>query len=248
RAHDMYYILSKAIWLITAPGSFLVLLSTGAVLWALFRGSRSAIRLCAASLIGLLILSFTPASLWLAQPLQTRFPRWHTTDQAEPYGIIALGGDRGGRFNALVELSRRFPQAKLIFTGAGEPAWSWDDLPRRFARSGGDPKRLILETRSRNTDENARYSAELLRPTPDQRWLIITSAAHMPRAIGCFRHAGFQSEAYPVEFTTKDRADLFTEFPTGSEAIFLFDLAAKEWIGLLVYRLTGKTDTLLPAP
>ena len=244
----MYYVLSKAIWLVGAPGSFLMLLGTGAVLWALIRRSRSAIWLCAACLMGLVILSFTPASLWLAQPLEMSFPRWHTTDQAEPYGIIALGGDRGGRFNALVELSRRFPQAKLVFTGAGEPTSSWDDLPSRFARSGGDAERLILESRSRNTDENARYSAELLKPMPDQRWLIITSAAHMPRAIGCFRHAGFRSEAYPVEFTTGGHSDLFAAFPAGSEALFLFDLAAKEWIGLLVYRLTGKTDALLPGP
>jgi uncharacterized SAM-binding protein YcdF (DUF218 family) len=107
---------------------------------------------------------------------------------------------------------------------------------------------LIIEGQSRNTDENARYVAELLKPMPDQRWLIITSAAHMPRAIGCFRHSGFQSEAYPVEFTIEEPSDLFAGFPTGSQALFHFDVAAKEWIGLLVYRLTGKTDTLLPGP
>src|SRR5262249_45798778 len=154
-------------------------LGTGAVFWALARRSRSATRLCAACLVGLVILSFTPASLWLAQPLETRFPRWQTTDQAEPYGIIALGGDRGGRFNALVELSRRFPHAKLVFAGVDKPASPWDEFPSRFARAGGDAQRLLVETSSRNTDENARYSAALLNPRPGQRWLIITSAAHM---------------------------------------------------------------------
>ena len=70
----------------------------------------------------------------------------------------------------------------------------------------------------------------------------------MPRAIGCFRHIGFQADAYPVDFTIGDPSNLFVSFPTGSEALFLFDVIAKEWLGLIAYRLSGKIDTLFLGP
>jgi uncharacterized SAM-binding protein YcdF (DUF218 family) len=245
----MFYILSKMIWTLLAPGTFLLLTATLMIICALFGRSRRALRAGAAAIFGLAILALTPASLWLAQPLEGRFPRWNTTAQEAPYGIIALGGDSGrGRFDALVELGRRFPDAKLVLAGPGKPASSWDDPAHLFSRLGGDPERLIVEMRSRNTYENAYYSAELLKPSSGQRWLIVTSASHMPRAIGCFRHIGFQAEAYPVDFTVEGRSNVFLSFPTGSEALFLFDRIAKEWLGLIAYRLSGKIDTLFPGP
>ena len=79
-------------------------------------------------------------------------------------------------------------------------------------------------------------------------WLLVTTAMHMPRAVGCFRAAGFQVEAYPIEFTTRGRAGPFTGFASASSALIQLDRAAKEWIGLIAYRLMGKTDALFPAP
>ena len=92
------------------------------------------------------------------------------------------------------------------------------------------------------------YSAALLKPKPSERWLLVTSAMHMPRAVGCFRAAGFQVEPYPVEFMTRGPSGLFALFATGSSALIQFDRAAKEWIGLIAYRLMGKTDALFPGP
>ena len=57
--------------------------------------------------------------------------------------------------------------------------------------------RLILERKARNTAENAILAKELADPKPGQRWLLVTSAWHMPRAIGLFRKAGFDVEAWP---------------------------------------------------
>src|SRR5262249_5963192 len=82
--------------------------------------------------------------------------------------------------------------------------------------------------------------AALLKPKPSERWLLVTRALHMPRAVGCFRAAGFQVEPYPVEFKQA--------FAPGSEALNDLDKAAKEWIGLAAYRLMGKTDALFPGP
>jgi uncharacterized SAM-binding protein YcdF (DUF218 family) len=64
----------------------------------------------------------------------------------------------------------------------------------------------------------------------------------MPRAVGCFRAAGFEVEPYPVAF------QLFTADVTGPIALYQLDAAAKEWIGLIAYRLMGRTDALFPAP
>ncbi len=65
---------------------------------------------------------------------------------------------------------------------------------------------------------------------------------HIPRAVGCFRVAGFQVEPYPAEFMTR------TGFVTGSSALIRLDRDAKGWIGLVAYRLMGKTDSLFPGP
>ena len=72
--------------------------------------------------------------------------------------------------------------------------------------SFGVPReRVTLENRSRNTYENAVFAKELAKPKPGERWLLVTSALHMPRAIGCFRRAGFPVEAYPVDWHSQAR-------------------------------------------
>jgi uncharacterized SAM-binding protein YcdF (DUF218 family) len=115
---------------------------------------------------------------------------------------------------------------------------------QEYSDLGGDASRLVIEPGSRNTEENARYSSELMKPTPDQKWLLITSAAHMPRAIGCFRRVGFQVDAYPVSYMTKKAAG--TSF--SSERLKQLDFAVKAWVGLVAYRLFQKTDALFPSP
>ncbi|MBL8587034.1 MAG: YdcF family protein, partial [Methylobacteriaceae bacterium] len=107
--------------------------------------------------------------------------------------------------------------------------------------------RALYEDRSRNTQENADFVRDLVRPKPGERWLLVTSAHHMPRAVGVFRKAGFDVVAAPVDFRTPTarRLVVVREWAAG---LALLDLAAHEWIGLIAYRLTGRTDALLPAP
>jgi uncharacterized SAM-binding protein YcdF (DUF218 family) len=69
----------------------------------------------------------------------------------------------------------------------------------------------------------------------------------MPRAVGCFRRVGFPVEAYPVGWRTDRHANLGTPMAFG-EALARFDSAAYEWIGLVVYWMTGKTSEFLPSP
>jgi uncharacterized SAM-binding protein YcdF (DUF218 family) len=105
-----------------------------------------------------------------------------------------------------------------------------------------------MERRSRNTFENALYSRDLIKPNANERWLLVTAALHMPRAIGCFRRVGFKVEDYPIQYTTGDRSRLQTAFALRASALARLDAAMKEWIGLVVYRLTGKTNELFPSP
>jgi uncharacterized SAM-binding protein YcdF (DUF218 family) len=68
----------------------------------------------------------------------------------------------------------------------------------------------------------------------------------MPRAMGCFRKAGFPVEAWPVDYRTSLREiGLHESIPRGLRQT---DIAAKEYVGLVTYYLAGRTDALLPGP
>ena len=114
-------------------------------------------------------------------------------------------------------------------------------------RLGLEAGRVIYEERSRNTAENAKFSRDIARPQPGETWLLITSAFHMPRAVGCFRRAGWNVVPYPVDYMTDGD---YQTAPPGSFSAGLgsLDGALHEWMGLALYRLSGKTDALFPAP
>ena len=243
----MFYFLSKVFWLMAAPTNALVLLTGVTTFWAAIRKSKCAAWLAAVGACGLVIGGFTPVSTWLMLPLENRFPQWQAGPQAVPDGIIVLGGESGERITVLAELRRRFPQARLVYSGPGEDISRTQDLLAKFARLGGDPAHITVETRSRNTFENAIYSSELIKPSPAERWLLLTSAVHMPRAVGCFRLAGFRVEPHPIQFRTGFRSQSLLD-TKASTALSDLDVAVKEWIGLVVYRLMGWTDAWFPAP
>jgi len=113
---------------------------------------------------------------------------------------------------------------------------------------GVAPERFRVENRSLTTAENAQFVKALIDPKPTERWLLVTSAAHMPRAIGAFRKVGFRVEAYPVDWQTAGPIDLLSFAASPLTKLRLCDMALHEWLGLLIYRLTGKTDELFPGP
>jgi len=236
----MTYYASKLLWLIAAPTSALVLISATAALWAVL-GSNCAAWLAAVAACGLAIGAFTPIGVALLVPLEYRFPFSPPDSQAHPDGIIVLGGSSLRGIDTVEALSRDYPEARIIFSGYD--ATTVD----RYARLGGDPARVYVESRPRTTFEDALYSAAFLKPKPNERWLLVTLALHMPRAVGCFRAAGFQVQPYPLGVRAA-LPDFFAPYATGSAAFYYLDFAAKEWIGLIAYRLMGRTDALFPGP
>ena len=105
-----------------------------------------------------------------------------------------------------------------------------------------------MEERSRSTAENASLTKLLIDPKPGERWLLVTSAIHMPRAIGAFRKAGFPVEAYPVDWNTKGWSDVWTGPFWPLEGLIASDTAIRQWAGLFAYWLGGYSSELLPGP
>jgi uncharacterized SAM-binding protein YcdF (DUF218 family) len=152
-----------------------------------------------------------------------------------------------------VALVRQYPQARIIYSGGdarlvikgGNEAQYAADL---FDSLGIPRSRIIAESKSRNTVENARLSKALAQPKPGERWLLVTSAYHMPRAIGAFRAAGFSVEAYPVDWRTRGPIDLVMPMESVTAGLRRTDTAVHEWVGLFAYWLTGRSSALFPGP
>lgn len=150
-------------------------------------------------------------------------------------------------------LARRYPNARIVFTGGNANLISTEAKEADYSAPilenlGIARERLIVERNSRNTYENAMFTKELVVPKPGERWLLVTSAFHMPRSVGIFRKAGFDVEAYPVDWRMGGREDLLTFTNMGIDGIMRTDIAVREWIGLVAYRLMGRTGELLPGP
>jgi uncharacterized SAM-binding protein YcdF (DUF218 family) len=167
-----------------------------------------------------------------------------------PSSLLAAGSPR---LDAFVELARRYPMARHVFTGGSIELIDGKDteadvVRRIFARIGLDTTRIIFEDKSRNTYENARLGLEMIKPEPEETWLLITSARHMPRAIGTFRKAGWPNiVAHPIDFATDPDQPFDSAFRLGHNLNYLSE-AIREYLGLLYYWRLGRTDELFPGP
>ena len=255
------FVLSKIFGLLAAPSTMLLLLLVAGAALHLMR-RRIGARLMIASAGLWLTIAALPLSAWLALPLENRHP-----DPAPPArvdGIILLGGivrseltkahgvvslsDRADRLTGFLALARRYPDARLIFTGgtgaigpAGDVAPEADDLRRLVGDLGLDPARVVWEDRSRNTIENALFSKALMAPRPGETWLLVTSAWHMPRSVAVFEAAGWPVTPWPVDRRANPRLGFD---PSGR--LELLDLVVKEYQGLIAYRLMGRTKAVWP--
>jgi uncharacterized SAM-binding protein YcdF (DUF218 family) len=264
----LFFLLSKTFGVLVLPTNLLIIAAVTGVLLLRTQFVSLGRKLVTASILLLVICGVSPLGNVLLYPLEQRFPPWNAANGA-PDGIVVLGGsidadlsaERGtavfsraaDRVIVAAELARRYPKARLIFTGGSAnlletDAKEADYVVAVFEALGIPGQRLEIDRRARNTDENAEFSKAIAAPKSGQRWLLLTSAFHMPRSVGIFRKAGFAVEPYPVDWRTGGAVDLLTFSPFVVQGLERTDIAVREWIGLVAYWISGKTSALFPAP
>jgi uncharacterized SAM-binding protein YcdF (DUF218 family) len=259
----MLFVLSKTIAFILLPSNFVGLVGALGAGMLFTRFAALGRSLVLGSLTLFLLFGVVPLGNTLLYVLENRFPPWNPAF-GSPDGIIVLGGaidpdvsavhgqtalnDAAERLLAAVDLGRRYPSARIVYSGGstlGHSAVEADYATHVFESFGVARDRIILERHSRTTAENAAFTKQLVQPKAGEHWLLVTSGYHMPRAIGTFRKVGFPVDAYPVDWRIEGP---FASINTLAAGLINTDIAMHEWAGLLVYWLSGKSSELYPGP
>ena len=262
----MSFALSKIVWVLVTPSNLVTLGTAALTLAALWTDFGVLRKLAALAGLMTLLIVVLPVGDWLARPLEDRFalptlPAWID-------GVIVLGGAQDSAIEAargrlavdehterLIEglgLALRHPEARLVFSGGSAAINPGEANERRvnerFLRIlKTDQPRVLYEDRSRNTWENARYTKDLVAPQPGEVWVLVTSAVHMPRSVGIFRRVDFEVTPYPVDYRT-GAGTAWAVYFNAAGRLTRLDEAVREYVGLVAYRLMGRTDALFPEP
>lgn len=255
------FLISKLVGYALMVETWLALLVAATLLAITTERLRLARRCAAITLVSLLALGTVPIGEFLMRPLEAEYPPHAAPERVD--GIIVLGGveetavsaywrqpqvnHAAERLIAAAALARQYPDAKVIFTGgsprilhtiAGQPALP--NVSEQVLTSLGVPTaRVIWEDASRNTTENARNTAALIKPKPGQSWVLITSAFHMGRALRSFEAAGWTGIApYPVDYRTA-KPVLVSSWSLDGKLETL-NTALKEWIGRAAYSILSR--------
>lgn len=267
----MFYPVSKILSTLTLPSNLVAIaILAGVVLITQSQHKRLGRRLALGGLALLALLGIMPVGNMLIHPLEQRAASFPMPMPGDNFaGILILGGFEDGwvsttrpglsvneaaeRLTEGLRLARIYPDAKIVFTGgsgaflrAGVDAAT--PVARWLVDVGVAPERILLEAKSRNTYENAIFTRDILKQKAGERWLLVTSAFHIPRSVSIFRKAGFDITAHPVDYRTRDAGDMLRLFESYPDGLKRVDMAAREWVGLLVYWVTGRSDALWPGP
>lgn len=264
-------IISRGIWTIIQPSNLLFIMLIVGYFLSRYAHKNSklnklAFKIIPLSLTILFFAGFTNLSAWILWPLEGRFHEYTNKINQGPYsGIIVLAGSEKASISTysdqaalnhgaerLIEaaaLARKFPTLPIIHSGGirNDPdEFSENDVARIFFKQAAiDLSRIRFDGKSYNTHTNATMSRELIRQSENKKWLLVTSAFHMPRSVGAFREAGINIQPYPVDYkTTLKFGDIFSIDFSGN--LFTFDLAIHEYIGLFAYYITGRSSSLYP--
>ncbi|SDI32437.1 YdcF family protein [Aliiruegeria lutimaris] len=261
----IFFILSKVVWTCLKPETWIVvgLVATCLLLWR--RRVAGAMVSTLVTLIFVLVVGYFPIGAWLLRPIEAQYPPNPPLERVD--GIIVLGGgewapihgqpqvnEGAERFIEAMTLARRFPEAKVMFTGGSGalsdlgtvPGLSAGTAELFFSAMGLEQERLLLEPASRNTAENAEMGLALAQPAPDETWVLVTSAFHMPRAMRSFEAVGWTGlVAWPSDFQAVSGAAPKWSFKENTGWWLALNLeslnvAAKEYVGQIIYRLTNR--------
>lgn len=163
----------------------------------------------------------------LAEPLTRLCTRTDLRHNDQLTGIVILGGSVA-RMEEGMRLAQQFPSAELVAIGAHAAELRLLSNNRLIRAN-----RVRVETSSKSTFENALTALKIAQPGPGERWVLVTSAIHMPRAIGTFSAQGFTVEPWPV-------------YETAVASRYLNPVVWHELGGLVAYRLLGRVTSLFP--
>jgi len=259
---------SQLLFAITIVGT-LLLLFTGRGDGPSSRAARIGRTLTVTGGLGLLLFGLLPVSHYLVHPLETRFPIPQLPARvtgiilvsgserpaaSDEYGEPQVGG-HGSRYITVLRLAARYPEARVVYSGGSRteegkgPLGTQTGVAAEILGSIGlDPARVTVDEQARDTCGNASGTRAHVQPQPGETWVVVTSAMHMPRTVACFRAAGW-SEVIPYP---TDHKVVIGPWGAGTfqvaDNLSLLDAGAHEWVGLVYYRLTGRTDEWFPGP
>jgi uncharacterized SAM-binding protein YcdF (DUF218 family) len=260
---EVFFVVSKVGWAIASPANLVILLMTFATIMLLLNKVTVAKWILIPLTIANFFLMAYPFSDSLLSPLETRFSKPIQLPQNVD-GIIVLGGgekltqslswhtqelgDAGDRFIGAAVLAKQFPDVPIIYSGGSNllrPFKNEANIAQTILTAIGISKdRLIIESQSRNTAENFLFLKPKL-PKLNGSYLLVTSAFHMPRAVGVARQQSINVIPYPVDFMSNKEPLRQWDFDYIGH-LEILDLAWHEWLGLTAYYWTGKTSEWLP--
>lgn len=254
------FIASKLLSFATQPLAWVLILLLAGLLRMSFERNTGR-GLIATALAVLVFQGWEPAPDALLRHLERQHSAVPAQASLQQYhGVLVLGGalesayawgghdqaalnDAAERMTVPLALLVKNPALRLLFTG-GEGELFADDLSEAtrakifFDSMGIAPERVIYESQSHTTYENAILSKTVPGIDPGQPWLLLTSAFHMPRAMATFAKAGWNATPYPVDY----RVGLQTPWSQYSleRGARKWHIALHELVGLLAYRLAGR--------
>lgn len=253
------FILAKLLAFLTQPLAWvLMLLAMGLLLQRRWR--RSGTALLWSALAVLVVQGWEPLPDALLRRLETQYPAPTRIDLSRYAGVVVLGGatessyvwegneqpqlnESAERLTAALPLLQRAPQLQLLYSGGegellGQGLTEAERARRFYASMGVNPQRLLLESVSRTTYENAVLSAALPGVDKTRPWLLLTSANHMPRSMATFEKTGWNVTPWPTDY----HAGLETPWTRYSlvRGAAKWNTALHELLGLWIYRLTGR--------
>jgi uncharacterized SAM-binding protein YcdF (DUF218 family) len=250
-----FFTASKFFGAIIAPGNFIILTLLIGLALSTTRYRRTGRWITTVTAAMIFVLLVFPLGGWAMAPLENRFPRPPLPNHVD--GILVLSGGespdlfayRGtaatifseGRLVEALDLARRFPQARIVFSGMEA-----DVARAAFAQMGAPMDRFTFENQARNTFENLVFSKNLAGPKAEETWLLVTHAVSMPRAMGIAREVGWTVLPWPVDYQTGPQG--YHPSFGFADNVRVLETAAHEWIGLVVYRLTGRSAAFFPSP
>ena len=261
----MFFYLSKIFWIFFNPINILVILLIIGIFFQLIN-KKIYKKIYLINLILFILIVFLPTGTYMLWKLESKYPKPKIMNNKID-GILILGAgidefktyqhqqvilnDRIERITESAKLIKKFPNAKIIFSGGNgtfsKPKIEASELAKNFYKQMGvKTDKIIFENKSRNTYENLVFSKSFINNTKEEKWLLVTSAYHMKRAISVAKKLNLDFIPYPVDFMLNKNFNWKFWY---HKIYFLnnmkdFQLASHEYIGLFAYYLTKKSNIM----